>query len=141
MTTVRHTSRTRARAVELRNAGWSLRQVRELLAAEGYHPAPTVPTLSRWTNPAREEEHRRANRARARGDATTYAWPGVRSAEWRLGRMRALDAAGVSDRDIARVMTLDFPHSPITVDQVKHALRSDTPTLPLRRAAARQGIA
>lgn len=130
-----HSIQCRARAREHMEAGWTLQEVRRLLTKEGFDPVPTAPTLSRWRTDRREEKHRRANRERARRTVpATYRYPGVRSPEWLYGRMRSLHAAGLRSKPIAVVLTHDHGVT-ITENQIRHALKQDSPTFGLRAFA------
>lgn len=98
-------------------------------------------TLWTWTHPkkAAKTAARENDRQRARRAATaSLAWPGVRGPEWKVARMRALSDAGLTPTAIASVMRLDFPKDPpLFARHVRAALRTNTPPVPLRRAAKR----
>lgn len=125
MSAIRHKVTTKARVVELYDAGWRPADIQRLLEREG-RTVPSKNTIWTWTHPrkaARQAQRDLAKTRRWRLRRASFAWSGVRGPEWKTGRMRAMRAAGVSLRDIARVMALDFPDDPpLTVDQVRHRL-------------------
>lgn len=137
MSAVRHSAKVMAEARRLREAGWSLNEIRRLMAADGIDPVPAIGTIAIWTDDAarRRELDRQARKHRelrvARSD---FRLPGVRGPEWRLGRIRALADAEVGILDIARVMSIDFPGEPITRHDVRYALEVGRPPLAYRRA-------
>lgn len=137
MSGVRHKASAKARAIELRQAGWSLSEIRALLTREGVRPVPSPNTIWCWVNEkanARQNAHkRRADRAR-RLARSEFRWPGVRSTDWKLARMRRLKEAGMSCAAIAIVMSIDFPDTPLSQWQVDGALREGTMPRSLKEA-------
>jgi DNA-binding transcriptional MerR regulator len=117
------------RARELREAGWTLDQISELVEREtGTRPACS--TVHRWTDPAQERRHRERGRARHRRWSAAGAGAGGRlgsprsSPEFKLARMRALsESARLSDAAIGRLMRFDFGDA-LSAVQVAHALRT-----------------
>lgn len=114
-TAVRHTSKVRARVVELHEAGWPPKRIVELLQGEGVDPCPNTATVWRWTKPEKYEAQVAARRGRG---PYTFAWPGYCSQEWKLQRMRALRETGISYAAVAAVMSLDFPADPVMSEYV-----------------------
>lgn len=125
MTAIRHKVQTKLRAIELREAGWSINEVRTQLAREGVDPPPSANTIWCWTNvemDARQRAHKRRSGRLTRLRSANFRWPGVRGPEWKVGRMQALRDGGLSCAAIASVMTIDFPDTPLTEHQVRGAL-------------------
>ena len=115
-----HDAKVRLRALELLEAGWSVRKASVLLAKEGTPVATS--TLLRWRDPkVHEREVARARRrlslerARSRVPATGY------TVEFRLERMRELHGRGVSARAIGQVMAVWFGEE-LSADQVRRRL-------------------
>lgn len=126
MSQVRHKVQTKVRANQLREAGWSLLQIQAILEREGVRPVPSQNTIWTWVtakaHTRQNTQKRLADRAR-RIAVSEFRWPGVRSPEWKLARMRRLREAGMSCAAIATVMTIDFPDTPVTQSQVDYAVR------------------
>lgn len=129
---------TMQRAITLHASGWSYSTIPAVLDREGLgRPSPF--TVRLWVDPVRREKSAAASRRRnaARSAARSeFRFPAGRSVEWRLGRMRVLRAAGLSYTAITKVMNVDFPDAPLSVEQVEGAIRDDRMPLPLRRLAA-----
>ena len=134
---IRHTVATQTRVRELYAAEWSPSEIQRVLEREG-HTVPSEMTIWVWTHPdkAAATAQREVLAARRRRAAkASYAWPGVRGPEWKLGRMKAMRKEGLSTYDIARMMRLDFPNDPpLTADQVRHALKCEDPPRALTAA-------
>lgn len=118
-------------------AGWKPYTIWQLYRRRGH--AVSANTVKEWCRPELAAKRREAQRRRKNAKAAELtdgrmptAWL---SPEWRLARMRALDRAGLSARAIARVMSFDFPDSPLTEHQVRNALANDVVPRPLRRLA------
>ena len=127
MSAVRHKASTKALAVKMRQGGWSLNEIRRYLAEHGVVPTPSVSTIQCWTDPAQERkqrEHKRLRERKERAQASTFAWPGERSDEWKLARMRRLSGAGLSTTAIAKVMAIDFPGTVLSEHQVWYMLKT-----------------
>ena len=123
---VRYPARVMARAIEHREAGWTLREIQRMLADEFGCDPPSPATIATWTNPKLADRLRAAGRERQRRlrrDGMQYRMPTTRHADWRFGRMLALaEVEGLSCAAIARVMTFDFPDTPVTEHQVRYAI-------------------
>lgn len=123
---------TRNRALELIDSRvWTRAQVQQILAREG-HRVPAVSTFARWMaereSPAAaaraRQRDRDAKRQRWAERSAQFCWPARVSAEWKLGRMKALRKIGVSNYDIARIMNHDFPgDEPLTEGRVRATLK------------------
>jgi hypothetical protein len=111
-----------------------------MLADEFGCAPPTPATIATWTNPKLADRLRAAGRERQRrlrSDGMQYRMPTTRHADWRFGRMLALaEIEGLSCAAIAKVMTFDFPDTPVTENQVRYALERGVMPPPLRRNAA-----
>lgn len=119
------------RARELHEARWPLRTITEILAREfAMDKPPRANTVNEWVNPKLLKQRRAEDRVRHRHHRQAdFSYPGRRSPEWKVGRMRALDAAGLSCAAIAKVMAVDFPDDPSLTDhQVRYALARSTAT-------------
>lgn len=134
----RYDSGAVARTVELRAAGWDLGEIQDRLELErGVRPSRE--TLAIWTNPTRAASKaasvKRVNRRRWNA-RITGRMPSTANltSDFRLIRARALREAGLSANAVARVMTFDFPGSPVTEQQVRYAC--DVGRWPEREAAA-----
>lgn len=109
------------RAKDLREGGWSLRGIQQLLKEEtGF--APTDHTILYWTDP----DFRRRDLARRRRRRSPRTVPGrlgspLASEDQKLERMQALRQHNLSFRSIAEVMALDFGDQ-ISEEQVRYAL-------------------
>ena len=128
---------TMRRAIELIDAEWTPTEARRLLQAEG-HDAPSLTTIYLWTRPDYRERHNRATRQRAArrtAEASSYRWPANRTVEWRIGRARALAELDLSMAAIAKVMSFDFPDTPISEHQVERMVRLGTTPRSMRAAA------
>lgn len=108
------------RACELREAGWTLRQVAAMIAEET-GATPTDMTVLRWTNEKWDEREKARARERRAAQASVRASFALTSPEFKLARMRAIHDRGVSCQAIAAVMALDFGDD-LTAGQVRHAL-------------------
>jgi hypothetical protein len=121
---VRYTTTTRRRAIELREAGWSITRIARLLAREG-HPV-SENTVWCWVNEeaAERQRERKLHRNRQQRALTAeYRWPGARrSDEWLIGRIRHLRAAGLSATAIATLAKIDHDRD-ISVARVRELLR------------------
>lgn len=128
MSAVRHLASTKARVIELYDAGWRQADIERLLAGEGT-PVPSRNTMWVWTHPEkarRQQQRDLAVTRRWRLARASFGWPGVRGPEWLLGRMSVLDDAGLSANAIAKVMHVDFPTLPELGDrEIWDALRKD----------------
>lgn len=121
-----HTAKVAAEAVRLREAGWTIPQIRDVLAARGIDPPPCRTTIMRWTTPGFAERRQAKATVRKRElYEPSYRPAGRKSAVWRAGRMRALFEAGLSPNAVAKVMTFDFPEHPVSGHQVRYALQRD----------------
>lgn len=133
---VQHTSATRAEAIRLRDAGFTVRQVAEILARRGTKVTPS--TIAYWSSPTALAQRRRYDReqkAIKNARRAEFRWPGrPRTEAWLLGRMRVLDQAGLSAAAVAKVMSVDHDVA-LTEDQVRYALQTGSDAA-LRRAAA-----
>lgn len=137
MSAVRHKMSTKLKVVELYEAGWKPAEIERILHDEGM-PVPSRNTMWIWTHPKAAAEQARRDVAVARRwrvGAATFAWPGVRTPEWKVGRMRALRQTGMSFSAITKVMNVDFPNEPLTEDEVRYAIHGGKPPICLRRAA------
>lgn len=124
-----------ATAQRMRDGGWTAAQIRDYLAQRGHDV--TIGTVRRWADPEQARKHRedsraRSHRLRAAARGGRMGREG-QSAEFRDQRLRALRDAGLSMNAIAKVMTLDFPDTPLTERQVRTALTSDRPPIAFRR--------
>ncbi len=122
----RYTVPTMVRAKQLREAGWSLDRIADLLECE-LGVRPHVDTIAIWTIPSRarsyEQSVKRADRRRRNANATGRMPNAARfSADFQLIRAKGLRAAGLSVEAVAKAMSFDFPESPVSKDQVRHAL-------------------
>lgn len=128
MSQVRHRASTKARVIELYEAGWTKpSEIIMHLERDGL-PVPSRNTLWAWTHPekAAEQTQRDLEGARRwRLQQASFAWPGVRGPEWKLQRMRVLREAGLSLDAVAAVMSIDFPVTPISRPTVAKALTLD----------------
>lgn len=96
--------------------GWGKTAIREELARHGIDVSYS--TISRWVSESFAERCREDNRRRMAGRRPSFRWPTRHNPTWKLGRMRALRATGLSSYDIARVMNFDFPQDPPITDYV-----------------------
>ncbi len=125
MSAVRHSVVVMRRARELRDAGWAIPRIREILAKE-HAVRPSNDTIARWLDPAVAERRAQAAREK-RAEVATFGWSGWHpSPSWKLGRMRALRAAGVSYAAIAKVMLVDFGDE-LTEEEVRYAVKRGRP--------------
>jgi hypothetical protein len=118
---------TMLRAIELREGGWELERVRELLTAEGLG-APTTKTIQRWVDPDYAERqaefgrraHRRfgASRARFRLSSNTP--------EYRLAFLRTLREQGLSCQALGVVHGVVFGER-LSEWQVRNLFSEDDP--------------
>jgi DNA-binding transcriptional MerR regulator len=115
------------RVRELREAEWSIAEIQKLVERETGH-RPSRNTIWSWLNEGAEAARRR-RRPDPRLKAATFAFPGQRSTEWKLGRVRLLHDAGLPCRAIAAVMRCDFGDD-LTEHEVRGAIRYDR--VPLR---------
>jgi hypothetical protein len=116
----------RETAIRMFAADFRINTIRRYLARNGVDVSWM--TVKGWIDPQWYEQQLAVCRARSRRREMrnhTYAWPGQRGPEWKMGRIRALHEAGLYPVMIARVMTTDFPEQPITGAQVKRALQED----------------
>lgn len=131
MSGVRHTTTTRNLAISLRESGWSLAEVQAIMRREGIDPVPSANTIACWSNPDMHDRQRRRGRRqdqRRRLESATFRFGGPpRSLDWRMGRVRALAAAGVKPAAIVAVMRHDFPEWNITKNEVESFLRGHMP--------------
>jgi hypothetical protein len=107
---VRYPAPIMARARQLREAGWSLAKIQQLVERETGN-RPSINTVWCWVVPDAAERQATAKRGplRARrAGAASFAYPGHRSPQWKVGRMQALHAAGLSISDVVIVMRVDF---------------------------------
>lgn len=135
MSAVRHTARTRARAIQLHEGGWSLQAIRRVLAAEGVRVHTS--TIWRWVGGEKADQARvrdAARKSRRNASTATFRWPGPpKTPAWLLGRMRVLRGAGVPCASIARVVSSDHGLT-LTEAQVRYALQAGhVPALKARR--------
>jgi len=139
MSAVRYTTRTRLRAAELRNLGWTYSKVRAILAEEGVTSLPSDNAIRRWADPEALKSRRRADKAyrrQRRVERSNFRAGGVRTPEWIVGRVRSLGDAGLSASAIARVICHDFPKQALTRDQVVGILDGGGIPYSLREKAA-----
>lgn len=123
-----HSTATLRRVYELNEAGWTPTQMLLVLADEGFD-RPSLTTIYLWLRPDYRERSRVANQrrsARRSASSGSFHWPARRSPEWKLARMRVLKDAGLSCEAVATVMTLDFPDTPLTGNQVDGMFRLGT---------------
>lgn len=124
----RYTSREQVEAIRLREEGeWSVAEIARIMRRRGFDVSEGAVRM--WVDPEhaerqrdRDRQYRRRQRAarsegRLRGNHSTP--------EMRAARVRALRVAGLSHSAIVKVMTLDFPEHPLTVDQVRYQLGED----------------
>lgn len=136
MTARGHDSATRREAVRLRESGWTLSGIVQVLARRGIHVHES--TILYWTSEAaseRRRQHDRDRMARINAARASFRWPGRPKTEvWLLARMRVLERAGLSMAAIAKVVSIDHGLE-LTEHQVRYALSIDR--LPaLERATA-----
>jgi len=137
MSTLQHSSAMVGRARELRDAGWQVRRIRDLLAREFDGHAPSVNTVWCWVEPdaaLRQAAAKRRLDRRDRAATASFSFPGRRSPVWKLGRMHALRAAGLSCVKIAAVMALDFGDD-LDPREVRRALETEQPPAKLELVA------
>lgn len=123
MTSVRHTTETMSRAIELKEAGWRPGEISKLLERElGVRPGRN--TILRWTNPTyAERERTRMSRINARRWANRWRFNLLeRSTDaCRQAFIHRLTAEGVPTSSIAKVCTVLFGE-PVSRDAVYRAL-------------------
>lgn len=125
MSAVRHSVVVMRRARELREAGWAIPRIRDILEKE-HAVRPSKDTITRWLDPAVAERRAQAAREK-RAESATFGWSGWHpSPSWKLGRMRALRDAGVSYAAVAKVMSVDFGDE-LTEEEVRAALKLGRP--------------
>ncbi|HEU4722006.1 MAG TPA: hypothetical protein VFS59_11640 [Gemmatimonadaceae bacterium] len=127
MSAVRHPVSMMVRAQELRDAGWATTRIGALLAREFGCPAPSVNTIWCWVQPGARDRQTAAQRAQQRRDraaAASFSFPGRRSPQWKLGRLRALRGQGLSLAAIAGVMRLDFGDE-LSTAAIREAVEQD----------------
>jgi hypothetical protein len=137
MSAARYAITDKNRAVELREAGWSLERICDLIEQERGH-RPSKKTIWTWTYPAKAREQQLRSRARSRrrrAAGATFRWPNPRGPEWKVGRMHVLRDGGLSCAAIASVMTIDFPDTPLTEHQVRGAMTEGRMPRNLKAAA------
>jgi hypothetical protein len=114
------------RARELRDAGWSIGRIRRLLAAEFGCSPPSPNTIWCWVEPAageRQAATKRESQRDERAASASFVFPGKRSPQWKLGRMRALRRAGMSVAAICTVMWADFGDE-LTINEGRRAIET-----------------
>jgi hypothetical protein len=136
MTARGHDSATRREAIRLRESGWTLRGIVQVLARRGIQVHES--TVLYWTSEVaseRRRQHDRERMAQVNAARATFQWPGRPKTEaWLLGRMRVLERAGLSMAAIAKVVSIDHGLG-LSEHQVRYALEMNR--LPaLARAAA-----
>jgi hypothetical protein len=108
----------------LSEAGWGNAAIRRILADQGVDPIPTLKTIRMWIDPDYADQVRAETRQRMRQTSPmTFRWPGPRSVEWRVRRIKVLADAGLTKEAIAKVMTHDFPDCPLSRAQIDGILR------------------
>ena len=126
------------RARELRDAGWSLRQITRLMRREFGVPVPQS-TVACWVDDeqARKQRLRSYNAHRRRWNAKVTGRLGSPhlTLDFKLIRLRALHEHGLSPGSIARVMSFDFPDEPLTEHQVRYSLATGSVPRSWRTAA------
>lgn len=118
------------RARELAAAGWPLRSIARTLADEfALDKPPRVNTINEWVNPGLLKRRRVQDRMRHRDHRRAdFSYPGRRSVEWKMGRIRALRDGGVVPSGIAAVMALDFPDDPLLTEyEVRQVIAGRVP--------------
>ena len=122
MSAVRYPASMMVRARELREAGWSLRDIARLVEKEtGRRPGAT--TVALWCYPPDRQRARRGtlNTHSARERAKRYT-PNQRfTPEWKLERMRELFLRGVSYKAIGIVAGIWWGE-PLSASQVRSRL-------------------
>jgi hypothetical protein len=123
MTARGHDSATRREAIRLRESGWTLRGIVQVLASRGIHVHES--TVLYWTSETaseRRRQHDRERMAQLNAARATFRWPGRPKTEaWLLGRMRVLERAGLSMTAIAKVVSIDHGLE-LSEHQVRYAL-------------------
>jgi hypothetical protein len=138
MSKVRHTAVRMNRARELREAGWTYREIQQLLLREEgvlVHRR----TIQLWCSPEARETHQRHSRdQKARERATRNGGrltigQRTRRPEFVLARAQALSGLGLSVPAIAKVVEFDL-NVKLSEAQVRYALQTNR--LPALEAAS-----
>jgi hypothetical protein len=126
MSNVRHTAARMTRARELRDAGWTCREIQQLLLREDgvlVHQR----TIQLWSSDEALETHRRhardhkARRNAARSGGRLTIGQRARRPEFVFARTKALSEIGLSPAAIAKVVAFDL-NVRLTEAQVRYAL-------------------
>jgi len=113
---------------ELRDAGWTLKEIQRLHERETGVRISTH-TINRWTNPSEAAKHNARSRKWKRiklNESITGRMPGANtrlSGDFKLIRAGALRDLGVPLPSIARMMNFDFRED-ITARQLERALET-----------------
>jgi hypothetical protein len=131
-----HDAATRREAIGLRESGWTLRAIVQVLARRGIHVHES--TILYWTSETaseRRRQHDRERMAQVNAARASFRWPGRPKTEaWLLGRMRVLERAGLSMAAIAKVVSIDHGLE-LSEHQVRYALSINRLPSMTRRAA------
>lgn len=133
----RYSSAAVARARQLRAVNWSISEIPRVLEREG-HGHPSQFTVRLWVDPRRHAASQAAvRRAHAHRSAakSDFTFPSNRTPEWRVGRIKALGGLGLSNEAIAKVMSFDFPDTPVTRHQVAGVFRAGSVPRSIKAAA------
>lgn len=133
-----HTAQDIEQARTLYDGGWSPKQISGLFRRRGLRVHED--TIAEWVDPAlaerrRERQRQRMRELNARRTGGRLGAGPPRSAEFRRARIESLAAMGVPARSIAKVMSFDFPDTPVSEWHVRQALKTGQPPRPYRTVA------
>ncbi len=119
-----------AEANRLHDGGWSAYAIAALFRRRGTHVDER--TVKAWVDPdtaarRREQTRQRMRRINAERTGGRLGAGPPRSPDFRFARIVSLRALGLSRAAVAKVMTFDFPDTPVTEAEVRYALEVGRP--------------
>lgn len=124
MSGTRYPVRVASRARELRESGWSVRQIRDLLGREE-NVRPALTAIARWTDPkyAERSRERQARWLREKRAEAGYSFAvNGNSPEYQAAFIRRLRDEDIAISAIAKVCRVVFDDSSWTYGKVRYAL-------------------